>query len=161
MLTAINNTVIINKKVGKIQIFFFTGYFFFVKICWHCFCWNSLIPPNYWVINNTWIFFTIFATTFSKIPNIIFFAHMFFRFFHSHQHLPLFHVWFELLFLPSNLHLHLHDICFVNVFDSFIPVIMLKTLRFKSSLSFGTNTLLDRSLRVLQLPTYLSKWTTN
>ena len=68
----------------------------------------------------------------------------------------LFHHCYELHFLPSNLHLHLHDTCFVNVFDLFIPVIMFNTLRFKSSLLFGTYTLLDKSLSVLQLPTHLS-----
>ena len=70
-------------------------------------------------------------------------------FLHLHQH-----------FLPSNLHLHLQDICF-NVFDSFTPVIMLNTLRFKSSVWFGTYTLLDKSLRVLQLKTHLSNLTAN
>ena len=50
--------------------------------------------------------------------------------------------------------------CFVNIFNSFIPV-MLKTLRFRSYVLFGTHILLDRSLRVLQLPTYLSKLTAN
>ena len=34
---------------------------------------------------------------------------------------------------------------------------MLKTLKFKSSVLFGTHALLDKSLRVLQLPTHLSK----
>ena len=38
---------------------------------------------------------------------------------------------------------------------------MLKTLRFKSSVLFGTHTLLDKSLRLLQLPTHLSNLTTN
>ena len=38
-------------------------------------------------------------------------------------------------------------------FDSFILLIMLNTLRFKYSVLFGTYTLLDKSLRVLQLPT--------
>ena len=33
---------------------------------------------------------------------------------------------------------------------------MLKTLKLKSSLSFGTYTLLDNSLRVLQLPENIS-----
>ena len=33
---------------------------------------------------------------------------------------------------------------------------MLKTLRFKSSVLFGTHALLDKSFRVLQLPTHLS-----
>ena len=36
---------------------------------------------------------------------------------------------------------------------------MLKTLRSQSSVLFGTHTLLDRSLRVLQLLTHLSKLT--
>ena len=64
---------------------------------------------------------------------------------------------FKLNFLLSNLHLHSHDICFANVFDSFIPVIMLKTPRFESYVLFRTHTLLDRSLRVLQLLIHLSK----
>ena len=40
-----------------------------------------------------------------------------------------------------------------------ICIIMLNTLRFKSSLLFGTHTSSDRSLRVLQLPTHLSNLT--
>ena len=75
---------------------------------------------------------------------------------HSHGHLSLFHFWFELHFLLSNLYLHLHDTCFFNVFNSFIHGIVLNTLRFKSSVLFGTYTLLDKSLRVLQPPKYLS-----
>ena len=51
--------------------------------------------------------------------------------------------------------------CSVNVFGSFISVIMLKTLRVQSSISFGTHALLDRSLTVLQLLTHLSKLTEN
>ena len=52
-------------------------------------------------------------------------------------------------------------LCFVNAFASFIPVIMLNTLRSKSSVLFGTHTLLDQSLRVLQTPTHLSNLTEN
>ena len=55
----------------------------------------------------------------------------------------------------------LHDICFANVFDSFIRTIKLKTLKFKSSVLFGAHTLLDMLLRVLQLPTHLSKLIAN
>ena len=55
----------------------------------------------------------------------------------------------------------MHDICFVNVLDSFIPVIMLNELRFKSSALFGTYALLDKSLRVLELPIHLSNLTAN
>ena len=40
-----------------------------------------------------------------------------------------------------------HDICFANAFDSFIHVIILKALKFKPSVLFGTHTLFDRSLR--------------
>ena len=53
--------------------------------------------------------------------------------------------------------LHLHDIYFVNVCDLYIPVIMVNTLRFKSSVLYGTNTLLDKPLTILKLPTHLSK----
>ena len=55
----------------------------------------------------------------------------------------------------------MHDISFVKIFDSFFPVIIIKSCMFKSSVSFGTHTLLDKSLRVLQLPTHLSNLTAN
>ena len=48
---------------------------------------------------------------------------------------------------------------FVKIFESFSPAIILKTCIFKSSVLFGTHILLDKSLRVLQLPTYLSNLT--
>ena len=70
-------------------------------------------------------------------------------------------IWIMFSTLIFYLHSHLHDICFVNIFDSFILVIMLKTLRLKSSALFGTHNLLDRSSRVLQLPAHLSKLTAN
>ena len=38
---------------------------------------------------------------------------------------------------------------------------MLNTLSFESYVIFGTQTLLDKSLRVLQLPTHLSNLTAN
>ena len=53
------------------------------------------------------------------------------------------------------------DICFVNVFDWFISVIVLNALRFKSYVLFGTHNLLDKSYRVLKLPTHLSNLTAN
>ena len=60
------------------------------------------------------------------------------------------------LFLLSNLHLYLHDICFVNAFDSFALVIKLKTLKFtSSSVLFGTRILSNILLRVLQLPLHI------
>ena len=42
-----------------------------------------------------------------------------------------------------------------------IPVIKLNMLRFKFSGFFGTHTLLDKSLSVLQLPAHLSNLTAN
>ena len=50
---------------------------------------------------------------------------------------------------------------FFNISDLFIPVIILETLKFKSSVLFGTHILFGRSLRVLQLPMHLSKFTVN
>ena len=67
----------------------------------------------------------------------------------------------NLYFLPLNSHLHSHDMCFVNVFHSFIPVIIIKTCRFKSYILFRTNTLLKRLLKILKLSTHLSKLITN
>ena len=65
------------------------------------------------------------------------------------------------IFFPSSLHLHSLDICFVNVFDWFISVIVLNALRFKSYVLFGTHNLSDKSYRVLKLPTHLSNLTAN
>ena len=42
------------------------------------------------------------------------------------------------------------------IFDSFFPVIILKTCIFKSFVLFGTHTSLHKSLGALQLPTHLS-----
>ena len=48
---------------------------------------------------------------------------------------------------------------FVNVFNWFIPEIKLKTLRFRSSVLFGTHALLNKSLIVIQLTAQLSNST--
>ena len=122
-----------------------------LHICWYI-IWNiySFITCNHRIANS------IFTTTCSRIPNITFFTCIaFFWFLHSHRHLPLFRFWSELHLLPSNLHFDSHDICFVNIFDLFIPY-HIKDTQYKSSLLFGTHTLLDRSLRVLQLLRHLS-----
>ena len=80
----------------------------------------------------------------------------------SHQHLSLYNHLIKVQFFPLYLfHLYLHDICLVNVFDSFIPVIMLNTFRFKSSVLFGIHILLDTSLIVLQLSILFSNLTVN
>ena len=64
-------------------------------------------------------------------------------------------------FCLLNLPFQSHNSCFVNAFDLFIPVIMLNKLRFKACVLFGTRALLDKSLRVLTLPTHLSNLTVN
>ena len=68
-------------------------------------------------------------------------------------------IWIK--FYSINLHLHLHEICLDKVFDSFIPVTMSKTLRYKSSALFGIHTLSEKSLRVLKITTYLSNLNAN
>ena len=89
----------------------------------------NFITNNHRIIYNTYLIFSIFTITCSRIPKI-FFSYIW-RFLHSDRHLLLFHHWFD--FLPSNLHLYLHDICFINAFESFIPVIILNMLRIKYS----------------------------
>ena len=49
------------------------------------------------------------------IPKYLPFSQLYLLFSHSCRHLSL----FQLHILLSNLHLHLHDICLVNLFDSF------------------------------------------
>ena len=52
-------------------------------------------------------------------------------------------------------------ICFPNIFDSFILAIVLKVLKFTSSVLFGMHIIQDGLSRVLQLPLHLSKLTRN
>ena len=81
----------------------------------------NFYPNNFkfCVFNNTSHIFTIFTTACGRISSIIIFTHsrcFFFLFLHSHWHLLSLQFWFELHFLPSKLHLDLHDICFVFCF---------------------------------------------
>ena len=55
----------------------------------------------------------------------------------------------------------IYALLIINVCNSFIPVINLNTLRFKSSVLFGAPTLLEKPLRVLQLPADLLNLTEN
>ena len=73
-----------------------------------------MIIYNYWITNNTSYIFTIFTTTCCRIPNTIFWI---FTFTVTLRIIPLLNFWFKLHLLLSNLHSHLHDICFVNVLD--------------------------------------------
>ena len=163
--------MVIDKKARKICNFLFYRFIlqifiiFLFKICWHSFdcncfcCFCNFITYNYWIINNTFCISSIFATTFRMIPSIIFFAHMFCRNFTPTPTVIIISLFIWLDFLPSNFHFHLHDTFLVNIFDSFIHVIILKTFTFKSFVLFGKHIQLDRSLRVLQLPVCLPKLT--
>ena len=72
--------------------------------------------------------------------------------------LPL---WFELCFLSSVLHLHSHEISFIQIIDWFFPVTILRTCIFISFVLFRTHCLLEKSLRVLQRPTHLFNLTSH
>ena len=50
---------------------------------------------------------------------------------------------------------------YVKVFDSFLPIIILKICTFNVPVLFGTHTFLEKSIRVLKLLTYLSDLTVN
>ena len=52
-------------------------------------------------------------------------------------------------------------ICVTNFFDPFILAIISKKPKFTSQILFGTQILLNKSSRVLQLPLCLSKLTIN
>ena len=137
-----NNAFAVNKKESKIQIFvevffvrtnFVGKYFVFSIILSHITAELSIILPKY--------------LPFSQLHVARFQRQKFWQ-----LHLLLFHFWCELHFLSSNFLSHLNNICFANVFDSLIPLIMLKNLRFKSFVVFfWSRNHLDRSLRVSQL----------
>ena len=82
----------------------------------------------------------ISAYTCSEIPSIIFFTCIMFLTLTS-----TFRHWFPLRFLPSNLHLHMHDTCFINIFDSFTRASCWTHL-YLNRVLFGTHTLLDKSI---------------
>ena len=89
-----------------------------------------------YIFSHTKMFFLIFALTSTQF------------------FIPLL-IWIH--FLPMNLHLHLNDIYFINVFYSFVLVIILKTLKFTSFVLFEAHVLLDVSSRLLQLSLHLSQ----
>ena len=51
---------------------------------------------------------------------------------------------FNLNFPLTEVHLQSHEICFINIFDSFIFVIVLNAYKFSSPVLFGTPVLLDK-----------------
>ena len=100
--------------------------FFVVRLS---FCVSNFIPRNHWIINNTCKIFTIFATTYSRIPNVIFFIYMMF-FAHSPIFIVILHlIWITFSTIKFTFIFAWYMLC--NVFESFLPVIMFNKLRFK------------------------------
>ena len=72
-----------------------------------------------------------------------------FGFIYSHRQLSFFHIWSELHFIMSNLHSHVHDKCFFNVFDYFLPVSAL--ILFRKGF-FGGSSWMEGCKKVHPLP---------
>ena len=114
----------------------FTGSFLFIRICWNSFnffvVWlynfsSHVIAESYIILGK---YFSIFTTKCRRIPNIIFF--LIHDAFYTHISICRYST------------IYSHDISFVKIFDSFLPVIMLSTRRFKSSVLLGIHTLLQK-----------------
>ena len=110
---------LIKMQIKHAKLVFYKFYFF-IKV--NFFYVYNFIINNF--IHSTCKMFSIFTITCSRIPNIIFFTYMMlFTLTSTFIVIPPF-IW--LSFWLSNLHLHPHDICFVNAFDSFIPIDLFK-----------------------------------
>ena len=62
----------------KYLIFFLNCFYFFVLQVSFRVRVRNLITRNHWIVNNTCQIFTIFATAYSRISNMIFFTYMMF-----------------------------------------------------------------------------------
>ena len=135
MATVINSNMDANKKC---EIYNNPSYlcFFINRIKWlSLFDIYNSITFNYLINNSTFYISKIFSIfmnltiTCIRISNTIFLSSLPIRcligLFHSYLQLLLFPTWFELLFLASNLDLEVHNICLINVFDTFTLVIRL------------------------------------
>ena len=99
----------------------------------------------------------IFTSMCSRIENIIFFAYKSCRIFTFTLTFIVIPILVRVTFSTIEFtYTFVWYICLVNIFDIFVPVIILNTFRFKYSVLFGTHILLDRSLRVLQIPVHLT-----
>ena len=121
--------------------------YFFIKTCWKCFFPSSIdlaststsIISSHVIAESSIILAKYLPCWQLHVAGfqILSFSDTW-RFLNSHRLSSLFHHWSELHFYPSNFHLHLHDISFVKIFDSFFPVIMIKTCIFKSCFIWNT-----------------------
>ena len=132
--------------------------YYITRIEWcSFFCILNLIPYNYQIISKTLYTFNAFQV----IANLKSLSHsgyqdnriilhilskthftctMFYWFFTlilPHYHFITYHCFIltRVTFPTINLHLHLHEICFLNVFYSSIPLIILNTFRLTFSIS--------------------------
>ena len=139
ILTAINNAAIIKNKPNKIQKFCVLQIeFFSLKFVVTVFVYSASIISSHLIIELSIIiaeYLPFFQLHVTRFQICIFFTCV--MLFALTSKFIVVHFWSELPFLPSNLHLHSHGICFVNIFDSFTPVIILNTPRFKFSILFG------------------------
>ena len=137
------------------KIFYSTVGIFFIKSYWCDFCWlYYFIKCNYYITNNTFQMFINLASTCMRIPNIIFFLHIIFYWI-----LTLTSAQFFIPLLTRITFLQSHGIYFINVFDSFIFVIIIKTFKFLFSVLFGARILLHKLSAKLQLTLHQSKLT--
>ena len=131
LLRAINTTMVINKKIGKIY----------------------KLPQAYILGFQIWSFLHIWC--FLRYLHSLRHLSLFRDCFELHFLPPFFHHHFPTMHFYS----HSYDICFVDELEWFILLIILITLKFTSFVLFGTHFLPHGSSKVLQLPLHLSKLT--
>ena len=127
--------MVINEMTSKIQIFvevtfvgtvsirlLFVGTVFVSSIM------SSHIITESSIILAMYLPFLQLHTSWFQIQS---FAHVlsFFEYFHTHRYLSLFHFWFKLHFIESNLHSHLHNGCFASLFFCFCLFILAMILK--------------------------------
>ena len=153
-LTTVNIMVII-KTVCKIKNIFIS--IFFIETFFFAF----IISFHHWITNNTSWMFTILQST--RFQIYIFFAHVMF-FFQMFAFTLAFIVIPLLIWVTFSIIIKLVFTfawyMFSNVFDSIVLVIILKALKFSSSILFETHSIwYHGSSRVLQHLLHLSKLT--
>ena len=152
ILTVINNVMVIMKKVSKIQklcvlqvIFFllkFAG-MVFISSLEDSITSSQVITEASIILGNIFHFYNLFQASII-LGNIFYFYNLFqiYYGFHTRTNIYLNSIIYVNHIFFCYIYIYLHIICSVSFFDSLIPVIMLKTLKFKSSVLFGGHTLL-------------------
>ena len=118
-------------------------------------CIHNLITCNWYIIKKTLDAFAVFQV-FTNLTIFVTLASSGIKFFtcvisYWFFKLTLTLIIVKLHFLPSNSNLHSHEIGFTSVFHSFIPLIILNTVKFTSSILLGTHILPNGYPVVLQI----------